>query len=329
MKYVDLKKFTDDNGAMPIYLLEGEEGFFRERGEALLKSRYVAMPTLDYVSFDGSDLKGDKMRAVADALYAFPFASEKRMVRLTEFYPTEKEYETHLKRLFENPPESSMLVIVNTGKGKTGSVQLSKKPNVTHVDCGKSDEETIKKWIFYACKKSGVAVDGVTAGKIAAYCVLDMSRVEKETEKLLLSCVATGQTRLTDDLVDEMVYPDSEYKIFELANALSRNNYGEFVKICNELQSKGFDEIALLSSLANYFKTLYELALLKGSDKEAATALGMNEYAVKKNRAQAAKFSKKELFLKYRQIYEAVCGIKSGLLTPLSALKQTVARLFF
>ena len=24
MKYVDLKKFTDDNGAMPIYLLEGE-----------------------------------------------------------------------------------------------------------------------------------------------------------------------------------------------------------------------------------------------------------------------------------------------------------------
>jgi DNA polymerase III delta subunit len=329
VKYVDLKKFTDDNGAMPIYLLEGEEGFFRERGEALLKSRYVAMPTLDYVSFDGSDLKGDKMRAVADALYAFPFASEKRMVRLTEFYPTEKEYETHLKRLFENPPESSMLVIVNTGKGKTGSVQLSKKPNVTHVDCGKSDEETIKKWIFYACKKSGVAVDGVTAGKIAAYCVLDMSRVEKETEKLLLSCVATGQTRLTDELVDEMVYPDSEYKIFELANALSRNNYGEFVKICNELQSKGFDEIALLSSLANYFKTLYELALLKGSDKEVATALGMNEYAVKKNRAQAAKFSKKELFLKYRQIYEAVCGIKSGLLTPPSALKQTVARLFF
>ena len=329
MKYVDLKKFTDENGAMPIYLLEGEEGFFRERGEALLKSRYVAMPTLDYVSFDGSEVKGDKMRAIADALYAFPFASEKRMLRVTEFYPTEKEYEAHLKSLFENPPESGMLVIVNAGKGKTGSAQLAKKPNVTYVDCGKSDEETIKKWIFYTCKKSGVAVDGVTAGKIAAYCVLDMSRVEKETEKLILCCTAMGNTRLTDEMVDEMVYPDSEYKIFELANALSRNNYGEFVKICNELQSKGFDEIALLSSLANYFKTLYELSLLKGSDKEVAAALGMNEYAVKKNRAQAAKFVKKELFLKYRQIYDAVCGIKSGLLTPTSALHQTVARLFF
>ncbi|MBQ4269217.1 MAG: DNA polymerase III subunit delta [Clostridia bacterium] len=329
MKYVDLKKFTDENGAKPVYLLEGEEGFFRERGEALLKTRFVGMPTLDYTSFDGSDLKGDKMRLIADALYAFPFASEKRMVRVAEFYPTEKEYETHLKGLFEAPPESGILVIVNSGKGKAGSAQLSKKPNVTHVDCGKSDEETIKKWIFYTCKKAGVAVDGVTAGKIAAYCVLDMSRIEKETEKLLLCCTATGQTRLTDELVDETVYPDSEYKIFELANALSRKNYAEFIKICKELQSKGFDEIALLSSLANYFKTLYELALVKGSDKEVAAALGMNEYAVKKNRAQAQKFSKKELFARYRQIYEAVCGIKSGTLTPKSALDQTVARLFF
>ena len=41
MKYVDFKKFTDENGAQPIYLFEGEEIYFREKGELLLKSRFV------------------------------------------------------------------------------------------------------------------------------------------------------------------------------------------------------------------------------------------------------------------------------------------------
>lgn len=49
MKYVEFRKFTDENGAQPIYLFEGEEGYFREKGEQLLKTRFVQEPTLDYI----------------------------------------------------------------------------------------------------------------------------------------------------------------------------------------------------------------------------------------------------------------------------------------
>ena len=47
MKYVDFRKFTEENGAQPIYLFEGEEVYFREKGEAFLKSKYVQQPILD------------------------------------------------------------------------------------------------------------------------------------------------------------------------------------------------------------------------------------------------------------------------------------------
>ena len=40
MKYVDFKKFTDENGAQPVYLFEGEEAYFREKGETLLRARF-------------------------------------------------------------------------------------------------------------------------------------------------------------------------------------------------------------------------------------------------------------------------------------------------
>ncbi len=329
MKYIDFKKFTDENGAKPVYLLEGEEGYFREKGEELLKTRFLEQPTLDYISFDGSELKGEKIKALTDALNCFPFASQKRVVRATEFYPTEKEYESYLKKTVENPPPSGMLIIVNQGKGKAGSAVLSKKTGITFVDCGKSDEETIRRWIYLTCKRAGVYADGVVCAKIAAYCVCDMARIAKETEKLLICCEGMGQTALTDALVDEMIYPDSEYKIYELANALARRNYTEFIRISEELQAKGFDPIALLSALASYFKGLYEASTTRGNDGEAAALLGLKEYAVKKNREQASKFSKKELFEHYQKIYQAVSRIKSGEITPDSALKKVIAGLFF
>ncbi len=329
MKYVDFKKFTDENGGMPIYLFEGEEVYFREKGEASLKTRFLQDTTLDFIAFEGNTLKGEKIKAVVDAVNSFPFLSEKRMVKVTEFYPTEKEFELYLKPLFENPPSSGMLAIFNGGKGKAGTAALAKKPNVTYVDCSRSDEETIKRWIYLTCKKAGVYADGITCGKLASYCIYDMSRIAMETEKLLGYCAATGEQKLTDEIVDSLVFPDAEYKKYELANALSRKNYSAFMKILNDLSTRGYNETELLSSLASYFKGLYEVALSRGSDREVATTLGLKEYAVKKNREQAAKFKKEELLGLYQVVFEAISKIKCGELTPSAAMKSVTAKLFF
>ncbi len=329
MKYVEFKKFTDEKGACPIYLFEGEEVYFREKGEAMLKGRFLQDATLDFTAFEGNTLKGEKIKGLVDAVNSFPFLSEKRMVKVSEFYPTEKEYELYLKDLFENPPTDSILMIFNGGKGKTGSAQLAKKPNTTYVDCGRSDEDTIKRWIYGTCKRAGVYVDGITCGKIASYCILDMSRIAMETEKLLGYCSATGAERLTDELVDALVYPDAEYKKYELSNALSRKNYSAFMKILTDLSTRGYNETELLSTLASYFKSLYEVSLAHGSDGEIATALGLKEYAVRKNREQAAKFKREDLLAYYNAVYGAISGIKCGELTPPSAMQSVVAKLFF
>ncbi len=329
MKYVDFKKFTDENGAQPIYLFEGEEAYFREKGEGMLKAAFVQEPTLDYIAFDGATLKGDNILSVVDALNSFPFISQRRMVRVSEWYPTDKEYETYLKTTFENPPLQGILLIVNSAKSKPGCVQFSKKPNVTYVDCGRADEETIKKWIYVTCKRAGVYADGVTCGKLAGYCVYDMARIAKETEKLLTYCEAEKAERLTDEIVDNLVYPDAEYKLYELTDALARKNYSAYIKILNEFSVKGFNELSLLSSVAAYFKTLYETSVMHGSDAEIASALGSKEFIVRKNRSQAAKFAKGELLRVYEGVYRAISDIKCGNMTPASALKTVTAKLFF
>ncbi len=329
MKYVEFKKFTDERGAQPIYLFEGEEIYFLERGELLLKTRFVQDTTLDYSVFEGNTLKGEKIKALADGVNSFPFLSQKRLVKVREFYPTEKEYEAYLKPLFENPPTDSVLLIVNGSKGKAGTAALAKKPNVTYVDCSRSDEETIQKWIYGTCKRAGVYADGMTCSRLASYCAFDMARIAMETEKLLGYCQATGREKLSDEVVDDLVYPDSEYKKYELANALSRKNYGAFMKILKDLSLQGLNETELLSSLASYFKGLYEVSLSRGSDREIAAALGMKEYGVRKQREQAAKFEGGKLLEVYGEVYGAISKIKCGELTPAAAMKAVTAKLFF
>ncbi len=329
MKYVDFKKFTDENGAMPIYLFEGEEVYFREKGEATIRSKFLQDATLDFSSFEGNALRGERIKALLDAVNSFPFLSEKRVVKVTEFYPTEKEYEQYLKPLFEKPPTESVLMIFNGGKGKAGTAALSKKPHVTFVDCARSDEETIKKWIYLTCKKAGIYADGITCGKIASYCVLDMSRIAMETEKLLGYCLAKGETKLADETVDALVFPDTEYKKYELANALSRKNYSAFMKILGDLSARGYNETELLSSLVSHFKGLYEISLSRGSDGEIAAALGLKEYAVRKNREQAAKYKREQILAYYETVFGAISKIKCGELTPSAAMKAVVAQLFF
>ncbi len=328
MKFVDFRKFTDESGACPIYLLEGEDGYFRQKGEELLKSRFLGEPTLDYVSFDGASLKGEKLKTLVDAWQCYPFTGGKRFVKVTDFAPTQKDFDGYLKKLFADPPKDGLLLISNAQKGKAGTVALAKEKGVTVVDCNRSDEETVKRWIHGTCKRAGILIDGLTCSLLAAYCLCDMSRVSKETEKLIAACEGTGTNHITDQMVGEHVYPDAEYKIYQLANAILAKDYAEYVRILEDLSSKNFDAVSLLSSLASAFKTLYDVSQTRGTDREVATALSLNEYAVKKNRTLAAKIGRESILERYEELYQTICKIKCGEITPQAALKLTTARLF-
>ena len=96
-----------------------------------------------------------------------------------------------------------------------------------------------------------------------------------------------------------------------------------------ELSGKGFDEIELLNAIGYHFRNLYEASLIRGSDKEAAAALGAKEFAIRKRREQAAKFGKGEVLFYYETVYGAISGIKCGEFTPATALKTVTAKIFF
>lgn len=329
MKFTALKKHLQSEGVQPIYLLEGEELYFRDKGAEMIRSACLSQPQLNYVSFDGAAAKGDKIARIAEAVYSLPFLSEKRVVLVSEFYPTEREYETYLKPLFEKPVETTAFLIVNTGMGKpkSGGCDWKKKPNVTFVDCSRADEQDAVKWVYLTFRHAGIAADGKVCADIVRYCNGNMARIAGETEKL--KAYADGGESITSEIVDALVYRDSEYKLYELSQAAARKDYTRFVQIMDGMVGKGYDENAFLNALCSHFRTLFEVASYKGSDMQAAQALGMKEYAVRKSREQASRFSTDALGGYYADLYEALATARAGEITFSAALETAIGKIFF
>ena len=206
MKYTELKNDIAA-GDRRIYLLEGDDAYFRSRGEEQIKSAFLELPELNFTSFDGASLKGASLTKLTAAMAAYPFMSQKRIIRAEELYPTESDYEKYLSAAFENCPPSTILIIVNSGAGK--GVQLKRKKSVTYIDCSHADEDTVCRWVFGTLKRAGISADVQACRRVAAYCLSDMARVEGEVQKL----IALGADTVTEQLVDEVVYKDADYKI--------------------------------------------------------------------------------------------------------------------
>jgi DNA polymerase III delta subunit len=152
-----------------------------------------------------------------------------------------------------------------------------------------------------------------------------MARVSVEVEKL----IALGQKEITMTDVDELVYKDADYRIYEMTNAVARKNYSQFCEIMDDLKLKGLDENAILSSLLSYFKNALIIVTSDKSDAAIADMLKMKEYGVKKTGEQARIIGKQRLIDYVNCLYSQISDIKSGRLTPVGALNCAVSTIFF
>ncbi len=325
MKFTALNKSLKE-GLSPVYLIEGEEAFFRDAAvNAVVAAAKIGQPVLNNVRLEGELLKGEKLYEFRDSLFTLPFFDEKRVVRVYGFYPTEREWESVMAPYCENPCPSTVLLIVNEGK-KANSADLKKK-KLTFVDCKREEEETLERWVFSLMRHMELDPDADACTLMVAYCARSATRMKSEAEKLL-ALLGKG-AKVTRGIVGEYVAKDAEYKIYEMTQAASRGNRAKFMEIMQDLMTKGFDEHAVISSLTSHYETLLMVSGMAGSDEKIAAALSQNPYAVKKNREAARRLGRERIEKLYRDLYALGAGAKSGKYKKEGALSLAVQKIFF
>lgn len=323
MKFTQLKDDIKE-GARSVYLIEGDDAYFRTKAEEQLKAAFLQTPELNFASFDGGQYKGANLTEITSALSVYPFMAEKRMVKIWEFYPSEGDWEKYLKDAFENLPETTVLLIVNS-QSKKGA-DLKRKKCITYIDCNKSDRETVAKWAYLTMKRAGVPSTVEACEAVADYCLCDMSRVSKEVEKLI-EYGKDGQ--ITKSTVDGLVYKDADYRVYQMTGAVARRDFSTFSEICFDLLSKGYDENAVIASLLNYFKNLLTVESAALPDKELAASLKMSDFVFGKTRQQARAIGGERLITYINALYSLAASFKSGKITVSGALESALANVFF
>ncbi|MBO7344607.1 MAG: DNA polymerase III subunit delta [Clostridia bacterium] len=302
MKYTEFKSSLGSGKEFPVYLFEGEDAFFRERGLALLKNEYLSEPELNLVVLN-PDCTVD---GLVTSLNGYPFMSRKRITVIREFYPKQDFFKNGFKDYLENPSDCSLLVILN----EKPSESLKKFDSVCVVDCSKADVSLLVKWIKAECNKNLVDIQAETAKMLADYCSLDMTRVENETTKL---CFYVGENAtITSQDVEQMVSRDQEHKIYEMTDFIANKRFDKALAVINDMLGKGESSQMIIVSVYNYFRKLLHASISGLELKELSSALGMGEYPTKKVMQQASKFKKRALKSAVDALTDADFRVKSG-----------------
>ena len=303
MKYVEFKNELQSGKEFAVYLLEGEDAFFRESGVALLKDKFISEPELNLVNLDADC----SVTQLISSLEGYPFMSRKRMTIVREFYPKQDFFNGGFKSYLENPFLESVLVIIN----EKPCDALKKYQSVCVVECAKADTQLLIKWVKARCSQSNVNIDGQTAKTLVEFCLSDMTRIKTETDKII-SYIGNGSEITLQDVFD-MVEQDVEYKVYELTDYVAKKDFLKALSVIKDMTNKGEPSQRILSYIYNYFRRLLHVAISDMPDIEKAKAFGVKEYAVTKMKQQSAMFKKRALKNAVDVLCDADYKIKNGL----------------
>lgn len=318
MKFSELKSSIKEN-IYNIYLIEGEDGYFRERALNML-CQIVPKGLFDLnVNYF---YESHKISEILNSCMCLPFISDKRIVVVFDYYPKAAECgEGIFADYLNNPSPQTVLIIINSQKS-----ELINRKNIAYVNCNKEEMPVLNKWVPLMVKSEGGEIDNDAANLLIEYCLLDMSRINTEIKKLVSYC---GGKKIDIDAVNLMVAKDADFQVYELTDAIAKKNGTLALKILESLLEKndaGYISLILIT-LYSAYKRMFLIISSNYKDAEIAGYFKIKEYAVKMLRRQSLNFSANYLLTSLELIAKADEDFKSGKMNVNTAIRFVVFHL--
>lgn len=235
------------------------------------------------------DFEETPVEEIIDFLQMPSFGSDKKVVVCKNPYfikdtKVKLPFENNLELLDEyigNPNPDSELIIICPQKyflSKSKFVnKIAKKYEVENLLF--EDEADFSSYGRQLLKQAKVEIDDRASSLLFERCNGDVCKLEREIAKLALFAEP-----INVKIIDKMVARPLEDDVFELSNALLAKNHQKIMKIYNDLKLLKVEPIQLISLLANQFRLILQVAILRKDNKkeyEIAEILSVHPYRVK------------------------------------------------
>ena len=299
-----------------IYLIYGNENYLiKKKLDEIITKNNIEKDNIIRYNLDEVNVS----EAIIEASTVSMFQTSKLIIcEGCKFLTGEnkKEINNNIDMLLEyiNHPFSDVYLVFIVEKEKLDDrkkivKELKKLSKV--VECKKIENYNLNSYLENYIKDKGYIITSKNINLIISIAGLDLANLINEIDKLLI--YKDTDKNISEDDIKNLICVNIEDNIFALTNAIMNNQKEKIIKIYKDLISMGDDEIKLIATLANQFRLLLQVKLMKNngySDNEMISTLKEHPYRIKL--AKNSLFGEDKLKDKILKLSELDYKIKSG-----------------
>lgn len=289
---------TQKETPSPVYLLCGEESYFRERGARLLQER-IAGPTVRFASSETSWPK------ILDELYTPSMTGGRKLVIVSDDGNFLYNHTALLEQYLRSPSPSAVLVGLIPGKAPESK-------NLVRVDCRPLKGLDLSRWVAAEFQRRGKTAERAAVQLLIERGGGELSTLERYIDNITSYLGPRSGAGVED--VRSLVADQASHAIYELALAAASKKSGRALEILHRLLSGGESPQTLLWKLAWQYRKMAEAKklLAAGTPRYEVSARLQITYYPEEFLGFVDGHTLGELLAKHGRILEADWALKSS-----------------
>ncbi|MGN1195201.1 MAG: DNA polymerase III subunit gamma/tau [Acutalibacteraceae bacterium] len=256
---------------------------------------------LDVVEIDAASNNGvDNIRDIRDESAFAPASCKYRVYIIDEVHMLSIGAFNALLKTLEEPPAHVKFILATTEVHKIPATILSR---CQRFDFKRVDSESMVNRMQFIAKEEGFTLDEEAALLIAKIADGGM----RDALSVLDQCVSR-EKHITTETVCSVAGLTGRQHLFDLADAVSKEDAAACLSLINELHNGCFDMERLCSELINHFRNL----MITKTVKNAESVLVGTKQELDLYRSQSAAFTLEALLFAIDLLQETLTNIKRG-----------------
>jgi len=255
-------------GLRPLYLLLGSEAYLRRVASQTITEAALSRTLLREFNESAFSLVSDPVQSAIAAAEQLPMMSDTRVVRIRDFAKLREADEDALIRYLNNPSPSTVMIFIADELDKRKKSSKVLLDTCTVVEFAPLKDSEAKAWVKTRLKELKVTADDQVLSEFIRLVGTDVQTLFNELEKLASAAASSG-SRITLELIDELIGRSRELSNFELADHLMAGNRKKALETLHRLLEDGAEPVMLVGLIAgNYHRLALGKHLLTRGGRE-------------------------------------------------------------
>ena len=316
----------------PVYLIHGEENFFKDN---IIKNITDSVINETSADFDLKKIYGKKTdetqeSEVIDFVKRFPLSGDFNLLIVKDSKNLSSDFKNIISYI-ENINSKTILVLsFNNTVDKRKKIYKSSLKHGSVFESKKIYENQIYGWIESQCNYKSLQLHPKSIKIIADFTGNDLSQIDNELEKLKLN--SSKDVIINPEDVENIIGFSKEFNFFELTKVIGKNNYDKSLELVSYMSknTKKYPLPLIIGTVYSFFNKLFIYHSLENKN-EAPKLMGVNPYFINEYREAAGVFSMKRISRIFGYLLEAdkrSKGIEFDNTDHLGILNELIYKIF-